>query len=204
MRYYFSLISTLTFLIFVGSCNNAGNTTATVSDTLSTDSTAATVRDHTSVAKDSGTIATAMPVDSLDKSFIIKAISDGTLEMNLGDLAQQNGASASVKRFGDMMLKDHTGINATLRNIARQLQVAVPDSMTAKHSLLQMEMRQQKKGTAFDKTYMKMILAQHKENIADFQQAATSNNTVIKNFATSVLPVIEKHLDSAKVIYNGF
>ena len=202
MKEYFLPIAIATILLIFSACNNTGNTTANAGDTLSTDSSNVPGIDHTAVPKDSGTMASAMPVDTADKAFLIKAASGGMLEVYLGSLAEDSAKSARVKQFGGMMVKDHTDANSNLKSIIKQLQVSIPDSMMAEHTQHKMGL-EKIKAVAFDKAYMKMMIEDHKEDIADFKKAAKSNNTLIKNFATQTLPVLNKHLDSANVIARG-
>jgi len=55
-----------------------------------------------------------------DQNFILAAAQGGMTEVKLGDLAAQNGTRADVKEFGQMMVKDHSAINADLKALASQ------------------------------------------------------------------------------------
>jgi len=200
--YIFLLVFMITAVILNG-CNNSTSTTATANDSLTApDSVNIAGKDHTSAAKDSGIATNTAPVDTADKVFIRKAASGGMLEVDLGNLSEKNGVSPRVKHFGEMMIKDHTDANANLKNIALQLHVDIPGDMLPEHLHHEKELAA-KKGSAFDKAYMKMMVEDHKEDIAAFEKAAKSNNDIIKNFATQTLPVLTKHLDSANAIVRG-
>lgn len=66
--------------------------------------------------------------DSLDfdKDFMVKAASGGMLEVQLGQIAQENASAAAVKQFGKMMVSDHTKANTELTTLAKQKNIVVP------------------------------------------------------------------------------
>ena len=182
-------------------CNNASNTAAKGTDSTQKDSSAVAT-DSSQQPKDSSNRSSTVAPDTADVAFLKKAASGGLLEVQLGTLSGQNGTSPRVKAFGEMMIKDHTDANLNLKTVAAQLQVNVSDSLLPAHAHHKM-MLSEKKGTEFDKAYMKMMVADHKEDIADFEKASKSNNPHIKGFASQTLPVLVKHLDSAKAIAAG-
>jgi putative membrane protein len=56
-------------------------------------------------------------------------------------------------------------------------------------------------GKDFDKEYMDMMLKDHKDDIDMFKKASSDlTDSTIKDFATSTLPTLQKHLDSAQAI----
>ncbi|NEU07598.1 DUF4142 domain-containing protein [Flavihumibacter sp. R14] len=58
----------------------------------------------------------------------------------------------------------------------------------------------QKSGAEFDREYMRMMVQGHIEAVSLFEQAASSRDADIKNFATNTLPVLRDHLQSAQTI----
>ena len=65
-------------------------------------------------------------VASTDQDFMLAAAQGGMTEVKLGELAAQNGARADVKEFGQLMVKDHSAINADLKTLAAQKGVTLP------------------------------------------------------------------------------
>ena len=56
-------------------------------------------------------------------------------------------------------------------------------------------------GAAFDKAYMKDMVADHKQDVAEFKKAsATSKDPDLKNWATQTLPTLESHLKEAEKV----
>ena len=98
------------------------------------------------------------------------------------------------------MINDHTEAGDKLKHIASQKNIILPgilDQEEQKH----VDDLQKKSGSDFDKMYMDMMLDDHKDDIKEFQKAGNNcKDADLKNFAITTLPVLEKHLDSAKAI----
>jgi putative membrane protein len=97
-------------------------------------------------------------------------------------------------------VQDHTNANNELKGLASQKNVMLPDSMMAKHRD-HINMLKKKTGKDFDKAYMSMMVTDHNEDVNKFK--STSNKAAdadLKGFTSKTLPVLQKHLDSAKAI----
>jgi len=110
-------------------CNNTTTHTVNTNDSLTKDSVQVAGKDHTAHPLDSGAGAATSVVDTAGRLFINRAASAGMLVVALGELSAKNGSSASVKRFGEMTVKDQADADTHLKNVADQLRVALPDSM---------------------------------------------------------------------------
>src|SRR5689334_1753041 len=53
----------------------------------------------------------AVVIDETSSNFLVKAANGGMTEVQLAELAKQNAASARVKDFSEMMIRDHTDAN---------------------------------------------------------------------------------------------
>ena len=176
-------------------CNDASNgDTGGAGDTASN----ATTTDTTSTITQS-----SAPADSATTMFMTKAASGGMMEVQLGQLAQQQGQSQRVKDFGAMMVRDHGKANDELKSLASAKSVTLSDSLTAEHKR-HVTSLQNKKGTAFDKAYMSMMVQDHQKDIQAFEKASNNlSDGEVKAFATRTLPVLKAHLDSATAINRG-
>jgi putative membrane protein len=126
----------------------------------------------------------------------VKAASGGMLEIVLGQLAQTNAASQGVKDFGEMMVRDHSQGGQDLKILARHKQVILPDSISETQKKERDDLAK-KTGASFDKAYVKLMIADHKDDIGEFQKAAqNANDTAVKIFATNTLPMLQKHPDA--------
>src|SRR4051812_31856312 len=67
--------------------------------------------------------------DSLaaDHNFLVEAASGGMMEVQLGNYAMSNAASAAVKQFGQMMVNDHSKGDSAISVIAQVKGIALPN-----------------------------------------------------------------------------
>ena len=130
-----------------------------------------------------------------DAKFLVSAAEINLEEIQLGQLAQTRGTTTHVKELGKMMETEHTKALADLQNLAAKKQIIIPISLTengmdANKKLLET------KGSKFDKEYADMMVSGHKNAIDIFQKAADEAlDPDIRNWATTMLPVLRIHLD---------
>jgi putative membrane protein len=136
-----------------------------------------------------------------DEDFVKEAISGGLMEVELGKYAEQNAQDPRVKKFGSMMVKDHSKVNEELKTLAQSVSVEfgkMDDNHRDKLSYLQ-----KKQGEEFDEAYMKEMVNDHEKDVDKFsKEAEDGKNEQVKSFASKTLPVLLMHLDSAKAIKN--
>lgn len=196
-----SIACVITAFLFIGCSGNNGDGNGTT-DTSNTNSSK-NVTDSTRGDKpaDSSANMPATPPSKESIDFAMKAAGGGMLEVQLGQLAQQNAKSQRVKDFGRMMITDHSKANDELKSLASANNITLPSSLQPEHQK-HLDMMSKLKGDAFDKHYMDMMVSDHKKDIDEFKKEAnSSSNDAFKGFAGRTLPVLEKHLDSAKAIH---
>ncbi len=133
-----------------------------------------------------------------DQQFLTKAAEGGKAEVQMGQLASQNGSNSCVKQFGERMVADHSKANDQAKAVAAQKGIILPASMNSKDESLYRSLSA-KTGAEFDKAYMTAMINDHREDIAEFRQEANSGNDPdIKSWAAKTLPVLEEHLRSAE------
>jgi putative membrane protein len=133
-----------------------------------------------------------------DVEFMVKAVNGAQFEVVLGHLAETNGAKPGVKRFGEMMVRDHSMGGETLRGLAASKRIVMPDTLSNQQEKERKEL-EKKNGAAFDKAYVKMMVDDHKEDISEFQRAAiNANDPDIRALAAANIPILQQHLDSAQ------
>lgn len=129
-----------------------------------------------------------------DAAFLVKAAEINLEEIQLGQLAQQNGSVAHVKELGKMMVAAHTKSQKDLIVLAESKMITIPNAPTddAKGAYTKLN---KKSGNDFDKAYSDMMVSGHEDAIEVYEEAARNgNDTEIKNWATSSLPDLRKHL----------
>jgi putative membrane protein len=133
-----------------------------------------------------------------DHAFAKEAAIGGMAEVELGNLAKQNAASADVKQFGDRMVTDHSKANDELKQWASQKKVTLPADLDAKHKALK-DRLSKLNGAAFDKAYMHEMVMDHKQDVAAFKKESTSGKEAdLKAWAGKTLPTLEDHLKMAQ------
>ena len=132
-----------------------------------------------------------------DAQFLVNAAEIYLEEIQLGQLAQQNGRTTHVKELGKMMEKSHTKALIDLTALAKSKMITIPTSPTD-HAQDAYKTLNEKSGNDFDKAYADMMVSGHKDAIAAFEKASTDcNDTDIKNWATATLPDLRTHLDQS-------
>ncbi|WP_298735412.1 DUF4142 domain-containing protein [uncultured Chitinophaga sp.] len=166
--------------------------------TLQACGSGAGTRDAVDSAQDVNDTTAAVDDESAD--FAVKAASGGLMEVQLGDIAQQQAAGTRVKDFGNMMVRDHSKANDELKSLAVTKNITLPDSVGAEHKQHIDDLKKKKRGE-FDQAYIDMMVNDHKEDVDMFEKAANNlKDPDLKAFAARTLPILRGHLDSARAI----
>lgn len=134
---------------------------------------------------------------SPDSKFVQDAVAGGRTEVQLGQMASQKGGSPMVQEFGTRMAQDHSTANQQLGRILTEQGITepVPTEKTAKMT----DQLQNMNGPDFDRAYMRDMVKDHKNDIAEFKrEAAKGRDPEIRNWAAQTLPVLEEHLQMAE------
>jgi len=139
----------------------------------------------------------ASGADKVSPVFIRDAIQRNLAEIRMGQLAQDKAQSSDVKSYGQMLVTDQSASNEQAEKVAEQIGIATPTepSVTQKAMLDKMS---RLSGTAFDRAFINEMIADHKMNIARFQNEAKKKNDPAADFANQALPTLKKHLDAAQ------
>lgn len=202
MKQYKFWVFSLAIAMGFAACNDGTNTTAATSTSDQTGNTTTnptgSVSDTTSVTGGSNT-----PLNAQDSTFAMKAAAGGMMEVEAGNAAQQKAQNSRVKAFGAMMVRDHNTSNQELITILSGRGMQPPTALPQEHQNHLNELNRTS-GTAFDKHYMNMMVADHEKTIADFErEAASGTDSALKAFAARNLPILRMHRDSAVAINNA-
>lgn len=135
-----------------------------------------------------------------DADFLVNAAEINLEEIQLGQLAQTRGTTAEIKKLGKMIETEHTKALDDLKGLATQKQVTLPatltdDGMSVNKKLLDTKM------SKFDKEYVDEMVSGHETAISKFEKAAKDANDVdIRNWASSMIPILRSHLDQFLVL----
>jgi putative membrane protein len=133
-----------------------------------------------------------------DQSFAMKAAQGGMAEVDLGNLAKDKASSDAVKNFGQKMVDDHTKANNELKDLAAKQNITLPTSLAAKDQA-EKDRLSKLSGAAFDRAYMKHMVADHRKDVAEFKKESSSGkNADLKAWAGKTVPTLEEHLKMAE------
>jgi putative membrane protein len=130
----------------------------------------------------------------VDHAFVRKALEGGTVEVQLGQLAQQKSQSPDVQQFGQKMVADHTQLGDQIKPIAQQLGVKEPSGPSKKDKELIAKL-EALSGPQFDETYINAMVKDHKQDLKEFtNEAQLAQDPNVKQVAQQGATVISQHL----------
>lgn len=132
--------------------------------------------------------------------FMITAAEAGLTEVKLSELALERSKSPKVKKFAQMMLKEHNDSNAELMKIAKDANVTLPAQLCmeceAKYNALA-----KNDNAAFDSVYTQLMIKDHKALLEKFVfQTTSGSNGNIKKWASEKVPVLQRSLNAAMAL----
>ena len=86
----------------------------------------------------------------------------GLTEVQLGKIAAERAASADVKAFGQMMVKDHSQAGDELKQVASQMKIQPPTQLDQKRKDL-VDKLSKLQGAEFDREYINAMVQGHQE-----------------------------------------
>lgn len=148
---------------------------------------------------------TAMMENLTAADYVTRAAMSDMYEIEAGQMAADKGESPETRRFGQMMVNDHTkssqDMKAALDGTAGA--VPAPTRLDAEHQGM-IDRLKNAEGAAFDREYMTQQMNAHRKALALHEgYANTGEDGALKAFAQKVLPVIRTHHDRASQITSG-
>ena len=139
-------------------------------------------------------------MSSKDRAFLMDVAMDGLMEVELGRLAAQQGASDAVKQFGQKMVDDHSQANTELTTLATSKGITLPTSIDDKHRQDVTKLSAMS-GADFDRAYAKMMLKDHEKAVSNFEKQSTKGTDPdVKAFASKTLPTLQEHLTMVRAL----
>lgn len=151
------------------------------------------------LAAQQSTSSNGTKLQRTDRNFVTKAAEGGRMEFELGQLAQGRASSDAVKQFGQRMVEDHGAANQELVQLAENKGMKLDDK-TPKPDRL-MERLSKLQGPDFDREYVKAMVKDHKQDVAEFKRmhsGAVDPN--LKAWVDKTLPTLEDHLKTIEGI----
>ncbi len=140
------------------------------------------------------------PVDEESAEFFVKAADGGMAEVAAGKMAQEKATNPKVKEFAGMMVADHSGANAGLKELAAKKNVTLPDTVSSDHREDAADLAK-KSGADFDKAYIDLQVKDHEKTVDLFEKGSSNvKDAELKSFIDQTLPKLKAHLDAAKAL----
>jgi putative membrane protein len=133
-----------------------------------------------------------------DKAFLDNALKTDNTEIQLGQIAQQHGASQQARDFGQMLVMDHTAHKAQVAPLAQahgitDMNATLPITGAEANKLSHLN------GRPFDHELGRFMASAHQQAIVAFQdEAANGHDPAVRKLANDTLPTLHKHLDAAR------
>jgi putative membrane protein len=147
----------------------------------------------TAVGAAGASTSTAAP-NAQDRAFLVAAHQSNLTEIAAGRAAQQKATTDVVRQHGQIFIRDHTRLDASLRQVAQQLNVDLPDQPNAQQRATLASVSA-KSGAAFDQAWLASQVASHRASKALGQrELANGSDAAVLNLARTAAPVIQMHL----------
>jgi putative membrane protein len=131
--------------------------------------------------------------------FLVKSADARMMNAQEGLLAIERGQNASIRKYGQLMIKDHSMLLEKIKMLARQRDISLP-AQISNRKVGEHQNLSEENGSEFDERFVKMIITDHERDVKLFKKALQSNDPEVSAFAQRYLPLIQSHLDKIKKI----
>jgi putative membrane protein len=128
------------------------------------------------------------------------------VDIDAGKLAAERAARPEVRKFGELMVTDHTGVNKAAVELVTKLKVTPQDNPTSQSLKAggdkNLASLKTLKGAAFDKAYVDQEVAYHTAvlDAVDKVLIPNASNAELKALLVKVRPAFVAHLEHAKKV----
>jgi len=149
-------------------------------------------------------VASAQAITDAQIAHIV--VTANQVDIDAGTLAASKGSNAEVKKFGQQMVTDHTGVNKQASELAAKLNVTPADNPTSQSLKAggdkNVAALKGLSGAAFDKAYIDNEVAYHQAvlDAVDKTLIPGATNAELKALLVKVRPAFVAHLEHAKMV----
>jgi putative membrane protein len=152
-----------------------------------------------------GAVITYLPVYSKTSTsaenaaaFLKMAAEADMTTAHLGKLAEDRGATPTIKDFGKTLVQDHTSDYEQLTELAAKLGDTIPRAID-KENGRSIAALDRYHGKTFDRAFLIAQTTGHKELFDAFKREAEhGSNPALRDYANKALPTLERHLHQAQ------
>ena len=138
----------------------------------------------------------AFAKDAKTRDFLKSAMQGDNSEVMLGKLASERAGSEAAKRYGQMLVDDHS------MHLQKVEQVASSMNVPAEHQPMPAAEKERDKlsklqGDKFDHEFADYMVKDHRKDIGEYEKASRMTGDV-GTLARDTLPTLHKHLSEAE------
>jgi putative membrane protein len=155
-------------------------------------------RDSTVEAGFESSAADDRTLTDADREFLRMAENDNIKERNMGRIALQKSGNPEVREYAQMLVDDHTKALKQLVDLMEAKGMRQPENLPeVKHEAL--TRLNGLSGAEFDREFVRLMIEDHEKAVAAFRsEQHSARDGAVRDYASRVLPVLEKHLNKAR------
>ncbi|KAF2338547.1 DUF4142 domain-containing protein [Flavobacterium tistrianum] len=135
-----------------------------------------------------------------DSEFLVDQAEINLAEIEIGKLAQTKSTNAEVKKFGKMLVDEHTKSASEVSALAKAKNFTLPNSLT-EEGQDEYNKLNEKSGVDFDKKFADMMIDGHEKAIKKLEKAAKdANDQEVRTWASNNIAGLTAHLEHAKML----
>lgn len=135
-----------------------------------------------------------------DSEYLVNIAEVNLAEIEIGKLAQQKSTNPEVKKFGKMLVDDHTKSAGEVSALAKSKNFTLPTSLT-EEGQEEYKKLNEKSGIDFDKKFADMMIDGHQKAIDELQKASKdATDQDVKLWASNNIAGLTAHLEHAKML----
>ena len=135
-----------------------------------------------------------------DSEFLVDIAEVNLAEIEIGKLAQTKSSNPEVKKFGKMLVDEHTKSASEVSALAKAKNFTLPTSLTedGKEEYKKLD---EKSGLDFDKKFTDMMIDGHEKAIDKLKKATEdAKDQDVKLWASNNIAPLTAHLEHAKLL----
>jgi putative membrane protein len=168
------------------------------------DRAAGTARDATNGAgadaRAEARTAGARDQGNMDQKCAMHIADTNNFEVQAGRLAAQKSQQQDIKRFGQMMVDEHTQAQQQLQQIGQKKGMQFSQQLMPVHQAM-LEELSKLDGQEFDRAYLYGQIGGHTKTALKLRDAKSElQDAELKQYAATILPKVQQHLQEAQRI----
>jgi len=145
----------------------------------------------------------AADLDTVDVYFFQNAAYGGMTEVESSNKVLAVTLDSGVKAFAETMLTDHGNANEKLKALAASKGYTLP-SMLPQSKIDRINRMEEMMDEGRNEYYMQLMISEHQHALDLFAQATRSKDSEIREFAKSILPILNTHYQHIQKLYTEF